>query len=293
MINKATRRGYEDEPASHRAWVRATTVNDFRDQVRPILGSAPELEAVNEGGEYTQGPMDEDSTKYRVAKFGRIVSLTWETLVNDDLGVFVRVQPAMGQAARRKEADLVYALFAENAGAGPTMQDAVALFHASHGNLAASGALNAAALGAGRTILRKQTALGGGHLALTPCFLICPAELETETEILLATATKHVAGSVPAAASGGSTSAIEATTPIWLTGLTLVVEPRLADDAVYLAADSAQIDTVELGRLAENESGPVIEEEREFSRDVRRWKVRHVFGAKALDWRGMVKVPIA
>jgi hypothetical protein len=205
----------------------------------------------------------------------------------------VRVQPALGQAARRKEADLVYALFAENAGAGPTMQDAVALFHASHGNLAASGALNAATLGTGRTLLRKQTALGGGYLALTPRFLICPAEFETEAEILLAAATKHVAGSVPAAASGGSTSAIEATAPTWLTGLTLVVEPRLADDAVYLAADSAQIDTIELGRLAENENGPFIEEEREFNRDVRRWKVRHVFGAKALDWRGLVRVPIA
>src|SRR5262245_32113560 len=40
-----------------------------------------------------------------------------------------------GQAARRKEADLVYALFTENGGAGRTMQDGVALFHVNHGNL--------------------------------------------------------------------------------------------------------------------------------------------------------------
>ena len=71
-----------------------------------------------EHGEYTEGPMDEDSTSYRIAKFGRIVSLTWETLVNDDLSAFLRVQPALGRAARRVEADTVYALFALNAGAG-------------------------------------------------------------------------------------------------------------------------------------------------------------------------------
>jgi hypothetical protein len=26
---------------------------------------------------------------------------------------------------------------------------------------------------------------------------------------------------------------------------------------------------------------------------VKSWKVRHVFGAKALDWRGLVRMPIA
>jgi hypothetical protein len=36
----------------------------------------------------------------------------------------------------------------------------------------------------------------------------------------------------------------------------------------------------------------VIEQEEEFRRDVARWKVKHVAGAKALDWRGLVKLPI-
>jgi hypothetical protein len=58
-------------------------------------------------GEYTEGPMGEDSTAYKVEKFGRIVSLTWEVLVNDDLAAFLRIQPALGQAARRREADNV------------------------------------------------------------------------------------------------------------------------------------------------------------------------------------------
>jgi hypothetical protein len=40
-------------------------------------------------------------------------------------------------------------------------------------------------------------------------------------------------------------------------------------------------------------NGPVLEEEREFGREVYAWKVRHVAGAKFLDWRGMVKVPLS
>jgi phage major head subunit gpT-like protein len=204
--------------------------------------------------------------------------LTWEVLVNDCLQAFLRIQPALGQAARRKEADIVYALFAQNGGAGPAMQDGTNLFHANHTNLVTAGAFDAALLGAGRTLLRKQTALGGGYLSLVPRFLLVPPEREIAAEALLANATRRVT--------------VEKTTPEWIANLELVVEPRLANTAAFLAADSAQIDTVELGLLEENMSGPVIEQEEEFRRDVARWKVKHVAGAKALDWRGLVKLPI-
>jgi HK97 family phage prohead protease len=277
-LHASVRSGYETEPSSHRAWVRAAPVADFRDQNRPILGSAPQLEKVLEGAEYTDGALDEDSTSYKVEKFGRIVTLTWEVLVNDNLQAFLRIQPALGQAARRKEADIVYALFAQNGGAGPAMQDGTNLFHANHANLVTAGAFDAALLGAGRTLLRKQTALGGGYLSLVPRFLLVPPEREIAAEALLANATRRVT--------------VEKTTPEWIANLELVVEPRLANTAAFLAADSAQIDTVELGLLEENMSGPVIEQEEEFRRDVARWKVKHVAGAKALDWRGLVKLPI-
>jgi HK97 family phage prohead protease len=278
-LHASVRHGYETEPSTHRGWVRTAPVSDFRDQVRPILGSAPELKPVIEGGEYTNGAMDEDSTSYKVAKYGRIVTLSFEVLVNDNLGAFLRVQPALGQAARRKEADTVYALFALNAGAGPAMQDGVNLFHATHANLVAQGAFDAVLLGKGRELLRKQTALGGGYLSLVPRFLIVPAERETAAEVLLANATRR--------------TTTEKTTPEWIANLELVVEPRLVSSAAFLAADSNQIDTVELGLLEENMGGPVLDEEEEFRRDVKCWKVRHVFGAKALDWRGLVKMPIA
>jgi hypothetical protein len=49
---------------------------------------------------------------------------------------------------------------------------------------------------------------------------------------------------------------------------------------------------VELGRLEENAAGPDIAEEQEFRRDVLRWRVRHVFGTKTLDWRGRVMLPV-
>lgn len=279
-IGKSVRQGYETEPASHRQFVSVETVPDFRENLRPILGSAPALEKIGEMGEYKYGSMTEDAASYRVYKYGRAIALSWELLVNDSLGAFLRVQPALGQAARRGEADAVYALFAENSGAGPTMSDGNPLFHASHKNVGgADSGVSVDGLGAARTLLRKQTAVGGGFLSLVPRYLLLPAELETQADLVLASASRAV------------TSGVEADMPQWISRLVPVVEPRLPASAYYLIASSEQVDTVVLGLLDENEGGPVIEEDREFNRDAHRTKVRHVYGAKVLDYRGMVKVP--
>lgn len=282
-LGKSLRQGYEIEPQSHVQWGRFVQVEDFKPQVRAILSSAPELLHVPEGGEYENGALDEDSAAYAVSKYGRIIRLTWEALINDDLGAFVRVPQAMGQAARRKEADLAYGLFAANAGAGPTMQDGVTLFAAAHANLGtAASALDAAALSAARTMLRKQTAKGGGLLNLQPRYLIVPVEHETAAESLVATSARAVAA-----------GADNAVLPGWIGNLQLIVEPRLDAGAFYLAASADQVDTLEIAGLSADGGRPVVEEESEFNRDAKAWKVRHVVAAAFTDWRGIVKVPLS
>ena len=207
-----------------------------------------------------------------------------EVLVNDQLDAFLRIQPGLGQSARRAEADAVYALFALNSGAGPTMPDGHPLFDSTnHHNVTASATtLDAAALGAGRTLLRRQTAFGGGYLSLVPAFLIVPPELETTAEMLLASGTRQ----------STATSTLDAENPEWISRLTLVVEPRLPTGAVYLATSPNQIDTVELGLLEESARGPVLDTRVGFDIDMTEYKARHTFGVQALDYRGMVKMPI-
>ncbi len=282
-LHASIRKGWEDEPASHREWVRVAPFVDFREAKRPILSSAPDLEVVLEGGEYKHGYFDDEGTGYTIGKYGKIICLSWEALVNDNLNAFLRVQPALGQSMRRLEADLVYAQFALNSAAGPTMPDTKALFHVDHGNLVASAAFDAAQLGLGRTALRKMKSLAavrsaGGYMALVPKFLIVPAEKEQAAEVLLANASRRTTS--------------EKATAEWVSSLTLVVEPRLPSTGVFLAADSAQIDTFELGLLEENVAGPHIETEQGFDTDESRWKIRHTAGVKALDHRGLIKMVV-
>lgn len=282
-LGKALRAGFAAEPATYEAWTRKVLVADFKPQERPVLGSAPGLLHVPEGDEYQYGAIDEDrAVPYSVAKFGRIVKLTWEALINDDLGAFLRMTQALGNAAARAEGDAIYSTFAENAGAGPTMQDGKALFHVDHANLATAAAnFDAAALAAARVLLRRQIAIGGGVLNLTPRYLLVSPEHEQAAETLLA-----------AAARGMSQGSGNELVPAWMAKLELVVEARLNDGAFYLLSAGESVDTYERAWL-ESDNGPVIQEKDGFNTDDKSYKVRHVFGGRWLDWRGAVKVPLS
>jgi ATP-dependent protease ClpP protease subunit len=282
-LGKALRTGFEAEPATFEAWTRKVMVPDFKPQSRPILGSAPSLLRIAEGGEYTYGSLTDDkSVPYSVGKFGRLVQFTWEALVNDDLGAFVRMTQALGQVAARAEADSIYATFSENGGSGPQMQDGVNLFHIAHGNLGGVVPdITADALGAARVLLRRQTATGGGVLNLPPRFLLVAPEHEQAAEVLLAAAARSIS-------QGADTALV----PAWLARLELVVEARLDGSAFYLLTGPDSVDTFERAWI-DADNGPVIAEEEGFKDDTKTFKVRHVFGGRWLDWRGAVKVPIS
>lgn len=163
------------------------------------------------------------------------------------------------------------------------MSDSAALFHAaSHGNLTGTGtALSAASLGVARAAMRKQMGSAGlGFLNIIPRFLIVPAALETTAETL-------VASTVLVGASNVTPNAE------FIRSLTVVVDPRLdasSTTAWYLAADSSQVDTVELGYLR-GQRGVFVDDETDFNTDAMNLKARRDFGVKAIDWRGLHKNP--
>jgi hypothetical protein len=55
-----------------------------------------------------------------------------------------------------------------------------------------------------------------------------------------------------------------------------------------LAADTSQIDTVELSFL-QGEEQPQLEQDWDFEKDCYKFKVRQTFGVKAIDWRGLFR----
>lgn len=282
-VQQTIKFAFDQEPASYRIWVGQVEVPDFKEYSDVLIGAGPDLLKVPEGGEYSAGSIDEDtSLPYKVETYGRIVYLTRQLMINDNAGALLKKIRQAGQAAARLEASMVYDTFAENGGAGPTMGDGKALFHVDHGNLlSAQSGLSAESLGAARVLLRRQKAITGTAMNLEPRVLLVPPELEQTAEILLAASAQRL-----------SQGADNTLSPNWLASLALAVEPRLPENAFYLLASPTQVDTYQLAHLL-GETAPQVIENDDFDRDVTGFKVRFDVGGRWLDYRGAVKVPIS
>lgn len=279
VANKRMRAAYEENQGTYTQWARrAPNAPDFKNISIVQLSGAPDLLKTNEHGEFTYGTMKDAGVNYALVTYGRMVSLTRQAIINDDLRAFERLVTAFGASSSRLENRLVYSQLTAN----PVMGDGTALFHASHGNLAtgAGSALQQSALKAGRTAMRVQKGLAGEELNLAPNFLIVPANLEQDAYQL--TSSNYVPAKqadVNEFRAGGRT-AVEP-----------IVEPIL--DGVnpaewYLASNNSQVDTVEYCYL-DGAEGPVIESEVGFEVDGVTWKCRLDFAAKAVDHRGLYK----
>ena len=279
VANKRLRSTYEENPGTYQAWARrAPNAPDFKNISVVQLGAAPDLLRTNEHGEFTYGTMKDGAESYAVLTYGRIVGLTRQAIINDDLRAFDRLITAFGFSARRLENRLVYSRLTGNA----NLSDGVALFHASHGNLGtgAGSALQFSALTAMRTAMRTQKGLQNEELNISPAYLIVPAALEqTAYQLTSSNYVPAKQSDTNEFRSGGRTA------------LEPVVEPILdatSATAWYAAANSAAIDTVEYCYL-DGAEGPVIESEPGFEVDGVSWKCRLDFAAKDIDYRGLYK----
>ncbi|TBG03769.1 prohead protease/major capsid protein fusion protein [Rhizobium leguminosarum] len=287
VAHTTLRAAYAAAPQTFRPLVRETTVPDFKPVTRAQLGEAPALNKVNEHGEFKRGTLGEGKESYKIATYGKIVGITRQAIVNDDLDAFSRIPAAFGLQAAQLESDLVWAQILAN----PTMGDGIALFHANHKNLLTTGAISIDTMSAGRTAFAMQTGLDGKTvLGLTPTYLIVPVALQTVAEQfigqIVATKTSDVV-------------------PESLKRVQIIAEGRMDaginrpdDDIVvagsaaawYLAGSIVQGDIVELAYLDGNR-GVYTEQRVGFDIDGVEIKVRLDVGAKVMDWRNIAKNP--
>lgn len=270
-VNRTLRSGYELAPQTWRPLGRQTTVPDFREVTRVALGDISALEKVNEHGEYKYGTMGEEGAPIKVAKFGKIIAITWESIVNDDLAALTRVPQALGAAAAQTESDLVWDLLLTN----PNFVDGTPLFHADHGNLAGSaGAINTTTLAAARAAMRKQKSKAGHFLNLGPQFLVVGPDKELEA--FQFTSSNYVPAKNTDINDSRNTS------------LGVIVDARITGNQWYLYAAPGQVDTFEYAYL-EGEQGVFTETREGFEVDGMEIKARLVFGAAWIDYRGAYK----
>lgn len=281
VLNKTMLGAYATAPDTWSQFCRIGSVGDFRANPRYRTGSIGNLDSLTELGEFRSKAIpDGDKASITIGTRGNIINLSRIAIVNDDMGAFMGLANDLGRAAKRTIEQAVYDLLASNGGAGPTMQDGVALFHASHGNLAASGAApTVVTVEAGRVAMARQKDISGNDfLALTPAIGLCGTENGSTMRILNS-------------AQYDPDTANRLQRPNAVNGLlaNVVDTPRLTTPW-YLFSNPADVAALEVAFL-NGQDMPVLEQQTGWTVDGTAWKARLDFGVAAIDWRAAYRNP--
>ncbi len=276
-IHRTLQAAYATQPDTWSRFCGRGTVNDFRDHTRYLRGSFGALDNYNEAGEIKSKPIpDLGKEKIKAGKKGNIINLSRDAIVNDDMDAFSGLAVDLGRAAKLTVEVEVYAVLNSN----PTMNDNVALFHATHGNLRSALAPSVAAFDAIDVAMGSQMDLSGNEvLDISPKVLLVPRGLG------LAARTINDSPYDPDA-----NNKLQKPNPVAKMFDDIVATARLTGTAYYAFADPTVIPALEVVFLDGNEE-PLVDSKEGWNVDGVEWRVRHYFGVGAVNYRAAQKNP--
>jgi len=267
-------RGYDEAPETFDKWTRPGTLTDFREASKAGLGFFSDLDKIPEDGEYKYGTFGRTGQAIALATYGKLFAINRQAIINDDLGAFTAVPQKMGRAAKRTIGNLVYAILVNN----PKMADNVALFHATHGNLATGAGITSASVGALRKLMMAQK-VDGQPVNIPLRYLIVPPD-EEDNAILVRDNQFEVK-------ADGSVSSNANTQR---NRFEIVSDGRLPSGAWFGSADPNLFDTIEVAYL-DGVQQPFLDQKDGWTVDGTEYKVRIDAGVAPLDYRGLAKNP--
>jgi hypothetical protein len=271
IAEKSVQKSYQIAPSTFEKWVVQRTLRNYKKHHQVKLGDFPSLQERGEDGEFTEGEFGEGEETVQLKKYGGMLSMTEEMIVNDDTGSLSEFLQKAGASAKRLESKLVY----DRLQASTDMADGEELFASAHNNLGTSGAISETTVDELNQKLKNQKTLDDeDYLDLMAKYLICGLQNETAARKFLSTIIPNQSSSVNPFANS----------------MELIVDPRITSKNWFMAADKSQIESIVLYRLLGKEQ-PVVSTRNKWETGSFQIKVEHVAAAQAMEHRGITKNP--
>lgn len=217
--------GTMDEP--WRQYFRIGENNDFRPKNEVAGTELEDLLPVSTGDDYKDSLMSDVFYTIQLAVYGRLFSITRETVVNDDIGLFRDLPQKMARMVSRTLNKYMVRTILEG---NPTCYDGTALFTSGHGNLVSGGSSALSVTSLQAAIYAIQTAVdttlnpSGTPLGLTPKYLVVPPALEFTARQIVQSSLIVATGTASASATYGNINPLQNAVTIivdrWLTSTT-------------------------------------------------------------------------
>lgn len=289
MVNSYT----NDPRANWRQIVSPSFVN-LQDATRTFelvrMGDIPILPRVAERDAYLELIEDPTEAKENLTpyKYGGIYSLTWESVMVDDLGYLRKIPFLLGRSANLRIARNVFSKLEDNVTLNAT---SAALISSTHNNLITGNpALAYNALISGTKLFRNQTSQDANEkLGLSPRLLLCGPEKEAVAWELTASDRKATAGEDSTLKSYAQN--------LGLTMISTVELGRAAGTLYrwYMLADPAEHEGIVVGFLGGRSTPDIFVQGEQtpttgqyFTNDIITFKIRLVMGSAVADYRPFV-----
>ncbi len=171
--NKMLLEGFNLLPQSWRQVASVKTVSDFKAVTMFRMNADLEYEEVGPGGAIKHGTVSQESYSIQVKTYAKMLALTRQDIINDDLGAFDDIRNRLGMGAAVKLNNVFWTAWLAAVDAGT-------FWTAARGNFQTGGstALGETALNTAVKLFRDASGPDGNLLGLEPTLLMSGSDLE-------------------------------------------------------------------------------------------------------------------
>lgn len=201
LLDRQILAAYQETPVTYPGYMATGTLPDFRlFNSYTIDGLTGLLQEVKETGEYKQSPLTEARRQWRLKKYGRGASMSWEAMINDrGRDLVTRIPQGFGIGARRTEEWFATSLFVGSGGPLNTV------YTVGNGNIITGNpSLTITSLQAGLTQLYAQRDDAGQPIVIEMAHLVVPPALKIVAENILNAIQVVIQGSASGLGAGAN-----------------------------------------------------------------------------------------
>jgi len=311
VLDRQMLAAYKATPPVWKPYTKLSTVPRIAPQVGgyrfAMRGGDEHLDIVAEKSEYLASDRNADRYALSVDKYGRQFDISWEAMINDDLSALQDTPTRFAMAAQRTEHRIVVGQYAYDLAGGIAHVVGGPLYSTLAAELnETAGALTIGFLEQGLEVMAGRTDAAGEPIYCRAKFLVVPPALEMTARQILTSSEKRYTG-------GAAGTAWPTSNVLPQYGLQLIVDPYLPAAATangsaasqntqwYLFSDPNDIRVIEAAHLTGHErpeicmkasdkvtvgGGAINPMGGDFATDNIFYRVRLIFGATTLDWRG-------
>jgi len=178
VANKTMLAAYQAVESVVGSFCAETDVNDFKEVTRYRLTGNGVFERVGPDGELKHATLSEQPYTNKVETYGRMIALTRQMMINDDLGAFLQIPRIIGRMSALKREEAVFELLLSN----PSN-----FFSVGNKNFlsGADTALSIDALTKAEQAFLDQTDSDGKPILITASVLLVPTSLKVTAQQLM------------------------------------------------------------------------------------------------------------